>query len=179
MAETRLSDIVEPQKFTDYVALRSLELNGLYQAGIVHSNGEYNKLAMGGGSLVSMPHFNPIGDDDPNVSSDNPANTSTPKKIGAGQQDAIVHYLNQSWSSMDLTMAVAGKDPLMVIGDQVGQYWANVHQRFAIQSVNGLIADNVANDAGDMIHNVATDDVGAPGDAELIGPNQVIRARAT
>jgi hypothetical protein len=55
----------------------------------------------------------------------------------------------------DLAKALSGDDPMRAIGDLVADYWARRMQAVMISSLQGVFADNVANDAGDMTVNVA------------------------
>lgn len=179
MAETRLSDIIEPSVFTPYVLQRTMELSVLYESGIIAPHETVSKNTRSGGSLIDIPFWNDLGSDESNVGSDNPGSNSAPKKITAGKDIAIKHRRNQSWSSMDLTGIVAGDDPMKRVGDRVSAYWARDMQRTAIATLTGLFADNGANDNGDMIVNIANDSVSAVADAELISAEAVIDAMQT
>ncbi len=179
MAQTRLSDIIEPTVFMDYVVDRTKERSALYQSELVVDDPRVTELAMGGGSIFHMPFWNDLTATESNVGSDDPAQESTPEKIRADDERAHKHFRNQSWASMDLASAVAGDDPMKRVADLVADYWARDMQNTLIASLDGVIADNVANDSGDMVHDVATDAVGAPADAELIGPDAVITAKQT
>ena len=179
MAETRLADIIEPAKFNAYVLKMTTELSRLVRAGIISMDDAITVAANSGGATVNMPFWNDLANVEPNISSDNPASTSTPQKIAADQDIAVVNYRNQSWSSMDLTSSVAGDDPMARIGDRVANYWVRADQSMLIAMLTGVIADNVANNNGDMVVNLATDAVGAPADAELIGAEAVVNAATT
>jgi hypothetical protein len=176
---TRLSDLIEPEVFESYTVQRSVETNLLYLSGIVVPDERLNQLAMGQGKTFNMPFFNDLGDDESNVGSDNPDSESTPKKIGTGQDVAVKHMRNQSWSSADLNQAVIGVDPMRVIGDLVAEYWNRQYQRILISSLTGVLADNDANDSDDMIYSVATDDAAAITDAECISGDAVVLAKQT
>jgi len=183
MAEVRISDVVEPTTFTDYVVERSTETNAFYQSGVITSHPDITRLAQAGGSVIDVPFWTDLADDEANISSDDPAVKSTPGNITSGQDRAVQHFLNNSWSSMDLTANLTGKgantDPMKVMGDLVAEYWNRQKQRKLIASLTGLIADNVANDSGDMVVNIATDDLAAPAAAELISGTAAINAMQT
>jgi len=179
MAATQLADIIEPSVFNPYVIEKSLETNVLYQSGILASHPTITKLAQSGGSIIDIPFWNDLADTEANISSDNPASKSVPGKIGTGRDRAAQHFRNNSWSAMDLTAAIAGEDPMRRIGDLVAGYWQRQMQRTLIASMNGLVADNVATNAGDMVVNIATDALGTPTSAELISGSAVIDAMQT
>ena len=57
--------------------------------------------------------------------------------------------------------------------------WATDDERRVIESMNGVLADNVANDSGDMLYSIATDDAGAVTDAERISDKAIALAAQT
>lgn len=178
MATVQLADIVEPTVFTAYMLQLSKELSAFRQSGVITQTEEFDTLAMAGGSLIHMPFWNEQASDDPNIGTDNPATTSTPKKIGADEQVAIKHRHNQSWSAADLAGIVAGSDPLRAIASRVANYWSRVQQKYLVSTLMGLLADNVANDSSDMLHTIATDPVTLT-DAERISAAAIVSAWAT
>lgn len=179
MPLTQIADVIEPEIFSGYVRLATTEKSALLSSSVVTSGPEFNALASGGGSSIHLPFWDAMGAPEPNVGSDDPAQTSTPNKIAAGNQRAVMHYLNQSWSAANLSMAIAGDDPMRAIGDQVAGYWARAFQHKLIASLNGVLADNIANHGGDMVYDVSSDAPGEPTAAERIGPSPLIRARLT
>lgn len=132
-----------------------------------------------GGSVGEIPFFKQITRDEPDYTTDNPGTNSTPAKIGGGKQLYHKANMHKSWSTMDLARELALADPVAAITAGIGGYWASHTQNRVIQSVMGLLADNVANDSSDMLFSVATDDVGAVTDAERIGGDVVIEGGAT
>lgn len=180
MAETRLVDVVVPEVFNEYMTVDSPELSLFWDSSVVMRNAMLDAHANSGGNVAHIPFWRDLdADNEPNISIDDPAVDSTPDKITAGQQQALVAYLNQSWSAMDLAGELAGSDPVDRIIARVNAYWVRQWQRRLIASVVGVFEDNVANDDGDMVHDIATDAVGAPDPAELFGGAAAIAAEAT
>lgn len=179
MATTQLSDLIVPDVFEDYTIQRSVETSLLYQSGIVAPDARLDALAKGAGKVFDMPFFNDLGDDESNVGTDNPAVTSTPGKIGASQDQCVKHVRNKSWSSADLAASIIGKDPIKVIGDLVAGYWNRQNQRILIASLNGVVADNVANDSGDMVYDISNDTADAITDAQRISGEAVVMSAQT
>ena len=103
----------------------------------------------GGGITFNSPSFKDLDNDADNVSTDDDGSSSTPNKIGTSKEIAVRLSRNNSWSSMDLTSALAGPDPMQAIASRIGFYWARRLQAATVATVNGVIADNVANDSGD------------------------------
>src|SRR5690606_23671402 len=94
-------------------------------------------------------------------------------------QIAIRLDRNQSWRYADLAAMLAGSDPAGVVARRVAPYWTRRLQDIVIATVKGIIADNIANDNGDMIHNVARPDAGDPGDEHLFSAEAFIQAKHT
>lgn len=178
MATTQIADVIVPAVFNPYLIARTMTLSALYRAGIISTDPVLNERASGPSNLVNMPFWNDLTGRS-NVGSDNPASASTPEKIGASKDVAQKHFRNKSWSTMDLAGILAGADPMKAIGDLVAGYWARDMQTTLISTLDGVIADNVAANGGDMVLNVATDAVGAITAAEKISGALIIAAKQT
>lgn len=149
---TKISDVIVPEVFNPYFIQRTMEMARFYMGGIVSNDEELNRLAQTGGRLLNMPFWNDLTGDD-EILSDSGA--LTPGKIGSGQDVAVLHMRGRAWSVNDLAKALSGDDPMAAIANLVAQYWARRMQKVGIASLKGVIADNVANDSGDMRVNAA------------------------
>lgn len=179
MAEVRLADIYNPLTFARREQEAQLELNVFINSGVMVTDAALQAQIGAGGNIGELPNFNPLGTPEPNYSDDNPANKSTPNKVDSTKQTFRLASQNQSWSTMDLSRELALEDPVGAITGRVGQYWATTNERRLIRSMLGILADNVANDGGDMVRNVATDAAGAVTDAERISADVVLDAKQT
>lgn len=179
MATVQLSDLVFGPSFQAYTVRESTRLNAFVAAGVVVADAAVAAMANDSGYLHNMPKWGRVANDEPNASTDNPSDVAVPKKIGTENEIARKLMRNQGWSSSDLAAALVSQDPMAVIGAQLGSYWAGVNQTTIIKMCLGILADNVANDAGDMVKNVATDAVGAPTSAELFSETVMIAADQT
>ncbi|NQW01675.1 MAG: hypothetical protein HQ483_18370 [Rhodospirillales bacterium] len=159
MASTRLSDVIVPEVFHRYIVEKTAELSALFQSQLIAADPMLSASLSGGGRTFNVPFWNDLGNTDSNISDDDPASDAVPLKVGASRDIAIRHNRNQSWSAMDLTAQLAGDDPMKLIGDRVAAYWARDMQRTAIATLNGILADNIANDSSDMLHSVSADAV--------------------
>lgn len=168
MAEVRLGDVViQTPQFDSYVTQRILDTNAFNNSGVIVTNPTLDAHVKSGlGQTINMPHFNPINTaDEPNISTDDPGSSAVPKKIGTGQITARKLMLNQHWASMDLVPAMNGNvDPVAVIANQIADYWSVIYSKYLISAAVGVLADNEANDSGDML---AGDGL-SPMDADLI-----------
>lgn len=172
MASTQIADVVVPSVFTPYMQLLSTERSAFVQSGVAVTDPEFDSLLAGGGRTFDMPFWNDLGNTEARVSGDAvagvqsgtiPGTDAIPDEITSGREVAIRHSRNYSWSSADLASALAGEDPQDAIASRVADYWVRQDQRMLIASIQGIIADNIANDSGDMVNNIAT--AGAVSDA--------------
>lgn len=179
MALVRLSDLVFGENFNSYTIERSVRRNAFAAAGVLALDPAIAAFMSDQGFIVNMPHFKRVANDEPNASSDNPADVAVPKKVATGNEIARKLARNQGWSAADLTAAFIAKDPLDVIAEQIGDYWAGVNQTTVLKVAQGLLADNIANDGGDMLKDVSNDAVGTPTDAQLFSTETMIDAAQT
>jgi len=178
MSVVRLADIIIPSVFTPYTLQRTLELSALARSGVMQPDAQIDALAQGAGATFNLPFWNDLTGGS-KIESDDPAAKITPSSINTGQDVAGKHFRAEAWSTMDLAGELAGSDPARVIADRVAAFWARDMQAILIAALDGVIADNVANDGGDMIVDVATDAVGAPVAAEKISADLILTSKQT
>lgn len=160
MATVRLSDIIEPAVFLDYMAKDTMEKTAYWQSGVVVTNAALQAKANTGGKFVDVPFWKDLANSEPNYSSDDPAQISTPDKITTGDQIARIAYLNKSWSATDLASEIAGSNAMQRIAARVEAWWARQYQARLIAATVGLYADNLAANSGDMVFNAARQTAG-------------------
>jgi len=155
MALTKLSDVIEPEVYADYQAENSPEKSRLVESGLLTTNESLDAKAKTGGKILDVPYWHDLDPDaEPNYSDDS-ENNATPNKVDAGEYLARISYLNNGWKTADLVKEIAGSNPMQRIAGRTGVYWMRQLQRRLIASANGIRAANVANNAGDMIHDIA------------------------
>ena len=158
---TQISDVVVPEVFTPYVQQLSEQKSRLIQAGVLTRDPMLDQFLAGGGLTVNVPSFKDLDDDAERTSTDGPGPDYTggaapdPLKTGTSQEIAVRLSRNNSWSSADLSAALAGADPLASINTRVANYWARRLQAVFVATMNGVIADNVANDSSDYVNDVS------------------------
>ena len=158
MATTSLTDAVIPEVYADYQAENSPEKTAFFESGVVVRNAMLDQKANTGGQEIQIPFWRDLDASvEPNASNDDPADMAAPNKLGSGLQKARISYLNQGYSAADLVVELAGSDPMQRIRNRFGTYWQRQWQRRVIASAVGLLADNVANDDGDMVYDGATE----------------------
>ena len=156
MATTQLSDVYVPEVYASYDAVDGPEMSALIESGIAVNNPVLASMFSDGGRIAELPFWKDLdGDDEPNYGTDDPTDVAVPAKVTTGTQIARMASLNQGYSSADLTGELAGADPMQQVRNRFGTYWRRNLERRVIASIQGVIADNVANDSGDMVNNVA------------------------
>lgn len=159
MATIRLADIIEPAVYQDLAPVNNPEKTALFESGVATRATLFDQLATGDGSTANLPFWNDLDPDvEPNYSSDDPAESATPNKVAQGEQIARKAFVNQAYQAMDLAREIAmGEDAMQHIRNRFGTYWMRNWQRRVIQTLEGIRADNVANDSADMSHDIAVE----------------------
>lgn len=180
MAVTRLSDLIVPTIFAQDYLVETMTKARIFTSGLVANDALMSQLcAANQSNIFNVPFYKDLADTESNVSSDDPATNATPGNITTGQDIAIKHVRNYSWSTMDLEAALASSDPMGRIKSQVAKYWGRQFNKVAIQTLTGILAGNVAANSGDMVKNVATDAVGVPAAGELMSASLILDAKQT
>ncbi len=179
MATVQIADLVFGATFNETVVNESVRLNAFAAAGVVVRDAEIDAAAAGKQIITNMPAWNQLANDEPNASSDSPSDVAVPKDTNQNLQIVRKLFRNQGWQVARLTVALQSKDPLAVIQGMLSTYWAGVNQTTVIKMALGVLADNVANDGGDMLKSVATDANTAITSAELFSADLVIDAEQT
>ena len=163
MATTRLSDIIDVTVFQDLPPIDGPEKTAFFESGLVTRNTMLDSVASREGKVVELPFWNDLdGSIEVNYSNDNPGSSATPQKITQSEQIARKAFVNQGWQTADLVSEIAlGAKAMDVIRAKTDRYFARQWQRRLIASVRGVLADNVANDSSDMVHDVAAEATGS------------------
>lgn len=159
MATTQIVDVIVPEVYLSYSAVNSPEKTAFFQSGVIVSSPLLQGLANDGGDTVNLPFWKDLdGSVEANISSDDAGTSATPQKLTTGKQVARKAMLNQWYSNADIASELAGDSANQQVRNRFGTYWERQFQRRLIASSNGILADNVANDSSDMVHDVATED---------------------
>lgn len=157
MAVTQLADIIEPQVFTDYIVQNTMEKTAFFTSGVAARNAMIEEQLSAGAESFSVPFWLDLGNDEANIANDDPTIFSTPYKVTANKQIARKCFLHNSWSAMNLASELSGSDALARIQGRVVGYWERQSQRRLIAMLNGILADNAANDSGDMVEDISAE----------------------
>lgn len=176
MAATKIADIIEPDVFNPYIIERTAELTELYLGGIISTDETLSRNAQAGGRILNVPFWKDLTGAD-EVLSD--AAALTPGNITTDKDVTHMDGRGRAWGANDLAESVSGDDPLRAVADLVAQYWNRQSQTLLLQKLAGVFADNEANDAGDMVHDVAVESIASQTAATQMGADAVIDAMQT
>ena len=179
MAVTNLADLIQKTQFEKEVLRQALEKSVFWNAGIVQADSELGRLINANiGSTATFSYFL-----DPSFTvniSDDSDNKATPDNIGTGEDVTRFNYRNLSYGAKQITanLSLLG-DPMVAIAGRVAAGWARDMDAMLQSQIKGILADNKANDGGDMIIettdavsiNLILDTIQTAGDAadELFG----------
>ena len=176
MADTQLSDIIEPEVFADYTAINSPEKTAFVESGIAVTNGMLDAKAKTGGRIYDLPFWKDLDTAaEPNLS-DTSATLAVPAKNTTGEQIARTAYLNNAWATKDLTGEIAGSDPMQHIRNRTDTWWTRQWQKRILATTDGLLADNVAGNSGDMVVDISQEALVGQDATNWIGRSAVVEA---
>lgn len=160
MALTQLADIIDVTVFQDLPAVNGPEKTAFFQSGVVVRTPLLDQLASAEGKIAELPFWKDIdGSTETNYSNDS-ENSATPQKVIQGEQISRKAFVNQGWKEADLASELSmGGSALEQVRRRVDTYFQRQWQRRIIAMSNGILADNVANDSGDMVSNIASESI--------------------
>lgn len=168
MASVMLTDVIIPAVYLSYTAIDSPELSAFFQSGVAVRNPAIDGVFAKGGNIVNIPFWKDLDATiEPNYSTDAVTDVATPNKIVAGQMIARVAEMNQGYSAADLVAELAGSNPMQRIRNRFGTYWLRQWQRRLLATVRGVLANNIANNASDMVNSIALETTVGVGAANL------------
>lgn len=161
MATTQLADIIDVTVFRDLPAVNSPEKTAFFESGVITRNSLLDSIARQPGKTAEMPFWKDLdGSSEVNYSTDDPTDVATPEKVTQGEQIARKAFVNNGWSKSDLASELAmGPKAMEHIRSRTDKYFMRQWQRRLVATCNGVLADNVANDSGDMVHDVASESI--------------------
>lgn len=178
---SRLANIIDVTVFQDLPAEDNPEKTALFQSGVVVRNQMLDNLANAPGKTAELPFWKDL---DPtveqNYSNDSPADEATPQQIEQGEQIARKAFLNQGWTESDLAAELAmGGNAMRRIRARVDTYWARRWQRRLIKTAVGVMLNNVANDDGDMVHDISLETTVGVDEDNLFSRSAMVAAAFT
>lgn len=175
----RIADTIVPEVFDSYMTKNTMQLNALYQAGVMRTDSDLARKLAGGGRTYNVPFWKDLDDTESDPASDDPDSHAIPGGITTGKDVAIRQVRTRGWTTANLVQELAGSDPMGAISNRVSAYWDRQFDRVAMATVRGVIADNIANDSGDMVEDISSDSAAAVTAAELFSAEAVSAAAQT
>lgn len=178
---SRLANIIDVEVFNDLPAVDSPETTAFFQSGVIARDAVLDGLANSPGKTAEMHFWKDLDPDvEQNYSNDNPADRATPLLIAQDEMFARKAFLNQGWTESDLAAELAsGGNAMRRIRARIDTYWQRRWQRRLLSSAVGVLNNNLANDDGDMIHDISLDNAGAPTEDNLLSRRSVVAATFT
>jgi len=164
---TRLIDVIQPEIFTPYTIQQTMEKSALVQSGIIENNSEFDELASGPNTLINMPFWNDLGNDESQVMKDE--GNMTINKITTGQDIARKHARVNAWGANGLSALLSGDDPMRAIGQRVASYWSRDMQRILLATLDGVFKSS---SMASKVHDVTSEE----GDKGTLNANTFLDA---
>jgi hypothetical protein len=152
MATTQLADIFVADYYGTIAPVNSPEKTAVFESGIITKSPELDAIAQNGQGTSEISYWQDLdADEEPNISNDNPDDLGEVGKAEQGTMRARTLYLNKGYGVADLTSELANSEPMQHIRNRFGTYWTRRWQRYLLGAARGIIASNIANNAGDMV----------------------------
>lgn len=169
----RLSDVIVPEVYSNYLIEQSVKKTGLYRSGILASDARINDFVAGGGTTFNIPFFQRLSGEPQAIQSNQTLET---KKTTTSRMTARRLLFAKAWSAEELASALSGASAMDAITSMVDDYWAWNFQRILFANIKGVIADNMVNDSGDLVNDITT--TGTVGTSHKISSSAVINTIA-
>ena len=153
MAETRLTNVVVPSVFTGYTMEPSIYKSRFFKSGALVRNESMDGLLAGGGLIMQMPYWKDISGTAGDIPSETVAATVNP--ITSDKMTFRRQFREKAWGANSLSRIEAGSDPMAALIAMVTAYWAQAFDLISIYTMRGIVADNIANDSGDLVNDVS------------------------
>jgi hypothetical protein len=155
MALVQLSNVILPEVYLDLPAVNSPEKHQLVQSGLVLRDAMFDDIINNMASeRPNLPFWNDLDLTSEASYSDDSENSVTPGNVTQSKMSARVCYMNKSYKSADLVKQRIKSDPMQQIRNRFANYWSGQFQRRVSSTLLGVLASNVANNAGDMVNDV-------------------------
>ncbi|UCF13174.1 MAG: hypothetical protein JSW06_02675 [Thermoplasmatales archaeon] len=149
----RISDVVIPEIYEQYLIEESIYKNEFYRAGIITRQPRFDTLVGGGGEMFNIPFWQQLTGDPQAIQSNTTIET---KKTTTSKQVARRFMFGRGWSAEEIASALAGDSAMDAIESMVDDYWNRFFNGFTFSVVKGIMADNIDNDSSDLVNDITT-----------------------
>lgn len=140
---TSISDVIQPELFTEYVQEKTAEKSEIMFAGVVENNPQLNKLVTGGGTVLTMPKWNDLSGKSQVFTESKDIEVSG---ITTHPELATVLMRANAWGSHDLAGALAGDDPMQRIAGLVADWWVRDEKNNILSILKGVCSSTTMAD---------------------------------
>jgi len=172
MAETQLTNVIVPSVFTLYNLEPAIYKSRFFTSGVIVENAQISGLLAGGGTTFTLPFWKDTAGTSGDVPSESVATTIN--NATSGSQAVRRQFREKAWGTNSIASISAGDDIAGVLGGKSGAYWTQAYDILSIATLKGVVADNIANDSGDLVNDIS----GGAGTAAIISDSAVIDAQA-
>ena len=155
MATTRLTDIVPVKVFSSVVEGKLIQDSKFRAAGIVGTDSRVTAKAQTAGLEVTLREWKRVNGGEAANQSDNPADKFSPAAVAMNSFLARVISRTLGFSAMDIQDYASDADAVEYATSEIARLKLMDEQSTMLATLTGVLADNAANDAGDMIKNVS------------------------
>lgn len=173
MAETRLANVIVPEVFTGYTLEPSIYRSRFWRSNVIEVTPALTALLNGGGETFNLPFWQDIADDADGVPSETVA--ATVDNITTNRQSARRQFREKAWGQNAISEVFAGSSGLQTVQGRIVDYWARRYNLMAVATLNGVLADNIANDSGDLVNDISA---ATPATDQNFSDEGVINAQA-
>lgn len=173
MAYTKVADLISHNSFAQYFSRALIERSMFFKSGILATDpviAQKCAEAGFGGNFVSLPFFNALSTSTPEERLDE--HDLEPKNVTAGEDVAVIVRRAISFGSNDLAADVAGADPMMVVANQLADYWNARNERRFMSVLKGVFAKNVASDGSTLVLDISNEE----GQAAVLSKDTLLMA---
>lgn len=175
MASTRLTDIISVSDFTSVVEATLTENSKFRQSGIIGTDPRITAKAQTAGLETTLREWNrPVGGSATN-GSDDPSSKAVAKKLGQSAMVARVTQRSEQFSAMDVADYASDSDAIAFATGEFARLRVADEEASLLAIASGLIANNVANNGGDMYSDLAV----VTGSQVLFDTDVLIEGRKT
>ena len=171
MAISKITDVVVPEFYDQYTRENGIYTNALYKSGIISVQPRFVELLNGGAKQFEMPFWQSNVLFASTATPIKEGATITPTKLTGTKMTARRQFRYESFGWTDVAQMLAGSSVSTVVMASLDDYWNKQFNGVLFNSILGVIADNVANDSSDMIH-----DITAAAD-KYVSPEAIIQAK--
>jgi len=153
MAVLRLTDVIVPEEFAQYITEESVKLTTFFRSGILAIDPKVAGFLAGGGTTFNMPFWQRLTGAAQAIQSDY---TITTDKTTTSKMVARRLLYGNGWSSEELASVLAGDNAFNAMRDMVDQWWDEQMQIILLATMRGIVDDNEDNDSSDLVNDIST-----------------------